>query len=733
MYALCRIGDWVKEEDVTESSRLILRKEKQEKRRALQSVGKSKPWWTSAAVDISQAPQPASNPRSRLNMNEGGMERRISIPQCELEAQPRGRDSLGPSAENEDPATRAQDPTIVLQDLCRHYLEALYLSRTSLAYFTKGPLSRARAAFAAMPDSAATVKLVDFLRESILSSATTDKKFKDGISSVVKDMAAQDLLSPGQTKKTKRKRKWKSKRDKHGLFTDEKDCIQRWWRQGDGDSAGLTSGEQDDAVLRRRLPKLRSRETFMQLILILEILALEASLPKCSEQNSNTVAEMVAESQAPETQKDDAQGDAGLKKPKAKKKKQDLSALSETPLDRLCIWHSLESHSPTKKSAIENDNPEETSDELKGFCVEVVIPFYISRVPDHAAVVNKKLGGPSAPSPVKRKTAPTGRPGEPATRPAPERKPRKPLARVATDTLNKDATRIPSLNRSATDTNTLSSYIKREMGEVPMESIPAANPQRKPRQSLMHTLDSSRRQVDLTAMSQANDAKLQKKAEMQQKMQSAINMLRKPNRAAALADIRNQTDENFAKATAAARSKPRQKTAQRSQVAATPSHGRAVKATPYERAARPMDAAHGQSSGNTRITSSSAGLAHAHETVPSSSFAIPQTGHRPRHSTLAPAGVEETPSRGFAKFMPAGLARQPGTLDSPTVSRKIAATPSKPVRSLSLVTATPASHALVAASPNVQRHDKEPVGEAPASKSIYDTLGWDEDEYEELS
>lgn len=736
VYVLCRLGKWVKEGDIVARSKRTLKDESQCKRQCIQPMENGKPWWTAASADVPQQPPGTDTAMVSLKMKPHPQERTEALlPVCDDQwPAPNTQTS---AVEGFTPETTAQTAPEIMQELSKQYLEALYLSRTSLAYFTKGPLSRTRAAFSGMSDLASTRELVDFLRESILTSSTMDKKYRDSIPSTVKELVPDGLVSPDHPKKSKRKRKWKAKRDKYGFFTDEKDVVERWWLEHDDPQASLGSAETMDTALKRRLPKLRSRETFLQLILLLETLALEASLPPANGPTADSRPQSAIDTQAGDTQQEETQADASEKKSKPKKK-QDLAAVLEILLDKLCIWHSLDSHSPVKRDGRDMDGRGEQSDELKSFCIEVVVPFYSSRIPQYASAVNKKLGGPSAPTPVKRKTAAGRKPGEPAIRQAPEKKPRKPLARVGTDILERHSRGMPSLNRSATDTDALSSYIKRETSEVSMESIPAAHLQRKPRQSLVHTLDSSRRQVDLNAMSQANDAKLQRKQEMQDKMQSAINMLRKPNRAAALAEVRDQTDVSFAKVTAAAKGRSnaaasKARTGQRPQITATPSLARAVKATPHKRAAGAREAQHFHSSGTTEVPSSSAHLAQVYDNVASSSFAIPQTGHRPRHAAAGASGVEETPSRGFARFMPPGLARPPGTLDSPTVSRKIAATPSKPVRSLSLaVEATPIrDNALVDASPNVRRREAGGVKDGQASTSIYDSLGWEE-EYEDL-
>ena len=239
-----------------------------------------------------------------------------------------------------------------------------------------------------------------------------------------------------------------------------------------------------------------------------------------------------------ETQEEDSQAVQDVAKKHKPKKKQDFAAHLETLLDKLTIWYSLESHWPAKnRSHGGQDTPDDSNDELKNFCTEIVIPFYVSRAPQHAAVVNKKLGGPTAPTPVKRaKSCSTRKPGEPAIRQAPEKKARQPLARVSTDTLDQASRRpFPSLHRSATDSDTLATYIKRETSASvpPMESIPVAKAPchaARSRPSLIsHMSNFGRREVDLSAMSQASEAKMRKKAEVEEKLREAISTLRKPD------------------------------------------------------------------------------------------------------------------------------------------------------------------------------------------------------------
>ncbi|KAK5123226.1 hypothetical protein LTR85_003425 [Meristemomyces frigidus] len=760
----------------------VEREEPQAKRQAIQPVENGQPWWTRAAVSM-----PVLQVRETFEDGKVPslcMKPRPAVGDGSTASGKTQADSPGLSeAARLDLATTEQTPAVamtaqdVLQDLSKHYLEALYLSRTSLAYFTKGPLSRARAALAssAEPGTLQTAELIAFLREAILTASVMDKKYRDGIACTVKDLPAQGLETLEQPSKAKKKRKWKSKRDKAGFYADEKEYVERWRRLDDLAGGAPGSAENADTVLKRRTPRLRSRETYLQITLALEVLALEASLPQVDQL---APAGGTAEVQAPETQAQESQAMTEGKKPKAKKL-QDLPALLETLVERLCIWHSLESSSPAKADSAGGENTADGgNDELKSFCVEVVIPFYMSRIPQDAATVNKKLGGPSAPTPVKRKSTSLRKPGEPAVRQAPERKPRRPLSRVASEALNHGSRAMPSLHRSATDTDALLAHIKRENSETPapLDAIPQAKlPQPRKRTSLMHAISFSKREVDLSAMSQANEAKLRKKAEVDEKLREAITTLKKPNRALAVKEVAENADLSFAKATA--RSRPgagahRAKTASAVHtvhVTATPKHGRTVRATPGKgHHATHMDSHGTSSSATTHVPSSSARLTvQLMYEAPPSTFAVPQTGHRLRHGA-ATHRVEETPSRGFAKFMPPGLACLPGTLESPIAARHtrpepeavhspciskrapttaILQTPTKPVRSLSLFAPAVASaFPLVAASPELLRTEAprqrgkagSGAGNAFAgkqqrdSKSVYDALGWEE-EYKELA
>lgn len=738
-YAICRLGIWVKTEDVLKRSTAGIPEEAPPaKRQALQPEQQGRPWWAKAAVDtehgISGPPKPGHPRLSMLSRKD------IAAGTATGKASGQIGDPH-PQLADETPADMTLKPTPeTLEHLAKQYLETLYLSRTPVAYFVKGPLARVRAAFAAQPS-----ELTAFLRGAVLSSTTTDKKYRETIAELIKESPILD--TPGTKPKKQKKRKWKPTRDKSGFFVSEKDLVEQWWRKDDDSHDVLNSSETIDAAIRRRSQRLRSRETFLQVILILEVLALEAS-------DSPTSVPQATESQVP-----DNPGTTDEKKPR-KKKEVDVAAMLETLLDRLCIWYSLDGGTPAKSAGNGDETGKDAaSDDLRTFASEVVIPFWGSRIPSIANSTSKKLGGPSAPTPKRRSTAMPRKPGEPAVRQVPEKKPRKPLTRVSTDTLNHSGKRPPSLHRSATDSDALAPLIKREMSESPsIDSIPLAKHKARQaskqapnkRDSLLSQVSLGRREVDLSAMSQANEAKMRKKAEAQERVRDAIATLRKPNRDRAVEEMAKQADESFARAISKGKghnnTHAQRKVADKNAVAitATPRH---VKATPAPRRRPQQEFGYSRISDTSVVPASSLRpVAHPGE-IPSSTIAVPQTGHRSRTR-----GMEETPSRGFAKFMPPALAHEPGALstlmESPTAARTTVAIGETPARmpKMAPLFMTPTAKGRtyspmkkMSASPirntTAQRDDsgmviddEQPVGE----QSIYDALGWNDDDYEQL-
>lgn len=146
-----------------------------------------------------------------------------------------------------------------------------------------------------------------------------------------------------------------------------------------------------------------------------------------------------------------------------------------------------------------------------------------------------KLGGPKQPSPKRpslsraaTSSQASSRPGS-ALRRQSSQKPRRTLERILTD--DKIASRRPSpaLSRSATDP--MLSSIKREVSDVSMSSTTA-------NKVPLHKLRRySQREVDLSAASQANEARLKKKAGVEKELQNAIAALKRPNARMAVKEL----------------------------------------------------------------------------------------------------------------------------------------------------------------------------------------------------
>ena len=282
VYALCRLGQWITKETLIRLAQVQPKEVTRTAKRRITAPASTSPWWSRAAVDLpKESAQDYKRPASLLQfkMHLQAPKDIPNLPPTEaaqqtknINTQPtKGSQSMDTSLANAE----AQDP---VEELARQYLDALYLSRTSLAYFAKGPLSRARSAITGGIDVSTTSSdLVDLLRNSILPVNVMDKKFKDNLPSLVKDFP---LVTPTQNEKPakpRRKKKFKPKRDKAGLFINEHEYLEKWWR-GEELSGSMAWPENTDTALRRRIPGLRSRETYLQVIIILETLYLETTL-----------------------------------------------------------------------------------------------------------------------------------------------------------------------------------------------------------------------------------------------------------------------------------------------------------------------------------------------------------------------------------------------------------------------------------------------------------------------
>ncbi|KAI0186867.1 DNA replication regulator SLD3-domain-containing protein [Xylaria flabelliformis] len=450
----------------------------------------------------------------------------------------------GPGVESQMSLVQDQDETLatpnaegIFENIRNHYFEALYHSMGSLAYFAKGPLSRARAAFHLDCDSTLEMNdLVDFLKSLVLTTIQIDKKYRETIPKIQSDMKTviQDSdAEQGQGKSKLRKRKSKKmKLGKSGLYPNEDVHVRKWWsihkpQPIDDEESTMKSTEQQDIKLQTSL--LRSRETQLQMILILEILCLE---PLVVRENAN-------DSQLPGLAPEEPPNSPKAI-PTKKRTKHNFPFLLDVHADRLCIWqstaldefnrihesqagHSLESRGSSKS----------TSDSLKDFCVDIIVPFFSARLPEQCDSINRKLGGPvmmPTPNPKRKKIETSSKaipkPSAVAKRPA-----RSNSTKTLENFLSKETERnrrsmsrgpggVIALMRSASTPTIL---LKREASEpLSLASIPKVD-----------ASASHERYPSSTGPVSANrraETKEKRDAFVKAELQNAISTLRRPNR-----------------------------------------------------------------------------------------------------------------------------------------------------------------------------------------------------------
>ncbi|MBE3048107.1 hypothetical protein IMZ48_37500 [Candidatus Bathyarchaeota archaeon] len=235
-----------------------------------------------------------------------------------------------------------------------------------MAYFPKGPLSRARAAFHLESDiNLSIADLVSFLKALVIPLRQINKKYQETIPEIIREMRTH-VDSSGEEKRKKRKPR-KMKIGRNGLYPREDDDLRAWWAANKPD---LKHGEANipESQVKTYLTLLRSRETQLQIILCLEILALEP---------------LAATAGAAESQLPGVQRSIEPEQPKPKAKEQKLNDLVDLHADLLCIWQStasdevwlLEGTQVTDHDAEGQKAQRATSEPLKDFCVDIIIPL----------------------------------------------------------------------------------------------------------------------------------------------------------------------------------------------------------------------------------------------------------------------------------------------------------------------------------------------------------------------
>lgn len=367
-FALCWLGSWAQEADLDSTIKVPKIKLPSWKREIDQ---KSEHWWSRAALPLSPA-EPLEQHMKRVKLN---LSRPPSLASNKIQtivspvnpAETESHISNQPQQETIQPIV---DEDQLFENLACQYLEALYLSRTSLAFFAKGPLSRIRAAFANTINEHLSIQhLTEFLRTMVLKLSAMDNKFKEKLPELARNLAL-DFSDDEATKNEKKGRrrpekKKKLKLNKDGIYPFELEYIQKWWRNDD--ESYTSPDESGEQKIRRRVGDLRIRETLAQIILILEIMALESS------------SEWRDADKFRETQDQVVIAENNLTK-KRTKKSQNLNILFDLLVDKLAIWQSVEHDTQILSSGADSGKDTTNSwnkDRLGSFCVEVIVPLYV--------------------------------------------------------------------------------------------------------------------------------------------------------------------------------------------------------------------------------------------------------------------------------------------------------------------------------------------------------------------
>lgn len=613
-------------------------------------------------------------------------------------------------------------------------------------------------------------ELIGFYREAILTAKKMDLKFRETLPATVHDV----VLSISDDEVAPKKRKSKKKTlGRNGLYSEEPDFIRLWWKNRTLTEIGSSVETSRDAEIKKHVSDLRLRETQLQILLILETIALETA----------------AAEEAKKAGQEEARAETTTEKPKPKSKKaQDLNVMLELHLDRLCIWHAVSFDDTAASDTQASGNNQQSgktggNDAMRDFCTEVIIPFYASRLPDRCKSITRKLGVSASTISPFHKSTKKPRKESSATERNASHKSRRPLHRVLTDEQSTSQGRPqPSLNRSIT----APSQIETKRETTPL--LPSLSTS--VRGGIQKAKRAENREVDLFAVSRQHETKLkrvQMLSDQKKELDAAIHALRKPNRELVAKDIAQDADRRSS--SRKPKNPVRNPLGQGVQVMATPSKIRkrdAVVGLPP----LPKNAA--------RSKSSKAPTASSSSPFNSEPRVIPAFTTRPTSTPrfTADVVVQETPSR--RPPQPLGLSKdpeEPSVAESPIPGsgnlfrvpprpgpRPVETNPLTPVRS-QYVGATDVDMSLDAHQPRLPppppplfalpskitssaqssmvfetpprskpasvptAAGRRPSGSGPSpgfrkpavvvpvtpEKSIYSTLGWDDDDDDELA
>lgn len=209
-----------------------------------------------------------------------------------------------------------------------------------------------------------------------MSSTLVDKKYRDGVPTCVSLLDVQDHSEDNAdlttAKPKKRKTNKKMKPGKNGLYPAEESLIRKWWDNHDDDVDSGAPGDSREERMKSRISQLRIRETQLQMIVILEVLALRPLVSNAEDVATDLPTAL------PTTELMDPP-----QRPSKSKKPDHLTELIDIHVDRLCIWQSLaleEAKVPNKAHSVDETvvtgtRNSHTDNPLRDFCVEVIAPL----------------------------------------------------------------------------------------------------------------------------------------------------------------------------------------------------------------------------------------------------------------------------------------------------------------------------------------------------------------------
>lgn len=169
---------------------------------------------------------------------------------------------------------------------------------------------------------------------------------------------------------------------------------------------------------------------------------------------------------------------------------------------------------------------------------------YGGRLPETSNMLRQKLGGTKTPSPMRPPLVKAASSSQLAKKPGTTikgpgvRKPRATLERVLTDERTASQRRVPGLSRSKTDSALPG--LKREVSDTSLTAI-SLN-----KVALHKSKRYSQREVDPRGLFQAVEAKLKKKASVEQELRGAIATMRRPNPRMAVKELVDTAERRVA-------------------------------------------------------------------------------------------------------------------------------------------------------------------------------------------